>query len=105
MIRDESIKTLAAAMGPPNDMRRAASLLRSPLLGRRLDLGTAWDLAVAALPEGWMLGHVGLYANQTWGEGWSVHALSDGGREIDAKAGDLTDALAALAAALRERER
>lgn len=50
--RDESVRTLAEAMGPPNDITRARTILQSPKLSADLDLGTAWRLAVAALPEG-----------------------------------------------------
>lgn len=75
----------------------AASILAHPRLARVVALGLAWVRAEEALPEGWMLGHVGLYANQTWGEGWSVHALSDGGREEVATDPSLPTALIALA--------
>lgn len=75
-------------------------LAASPTLAADLEFAIAWRRVERALPEGWMLGHVGLYANQTWGSGWSVHALSDGGREEFSTSESPTAALLALAEAL-----
>ena len=110
MIRDESIKALAEAYGDDGDARwKAEWLLSDPTLARRLDLGTAWDDAVAALPAGWS-GPV-LYPNPL-NAGWHAEAFqdvtSDGSLDTfggaHANAPDPTDALVALTAALRERQ-
>ena len=82
---------------PASDRFDAAVILAHPRLARVMALGLAWVRAEEALPEGWMLGHVGLYANQTWGMGWYVHALSSGGLEVSSRDADLAAALDALA--------
>lgn len=116
--RDEATALLAAALHPSgwivitdtdtgeevtrfSTTETAESVLRaSPTLAADLEFAIAWRRVERALPEGWMLGHVGLYANQTWGSGWSVHALSDGGREEFSTSESPTAALLALAEAL-----
>ena len=55
-IRDEAVRVLAEALDPVGVLggkpEFAANIaMRHPTLARRLALGTAWDAAVAALPE------------------------------------------------------
>ena len=85
----------------------AEALAASPTLARRLDFATAWDEAVAALPEGWrmdMYRHPdgttvvrALFPQPERIEGWYTGA--------GAEASTPTDALIALTEALRERAR
>lgn len=118
-IRERSTAALAEALtgyggaSDPMDVtlvtQHARSILvASPTLARRLDLGTAWDEAVAALPEGWDI-------NVLWGttteDRWGAHAgpfpaVAGAYHDSETAGGDTpTEALVALAEALRERAR
>lgn len=115
VIRDESIRALAEARAmllgrPPNDRdaKVAEEYMNELTLARRLDLGTAWDMAVEALLEGWAI-------NMLWGttteDRWAAHAgpfpVVEGRYRESVTTGGATptEALVALAAALRERAR
>lgn len=79
-------------------------LSASPTLARRIALGTAWDAAVAALPEGWRMQAVYMAAESIDDERWCATAYGPEDLEwVDPKRGygptpEL--ALAALAAKL-----
>lgn len=87
---------------------RAADILAaSPTLARRLDLGTAWDEAVAALPE-WAGGPV--LCPDMFDSVWHASALdrriaSSQAVDVTANGPTPTEALVALAEALREDQR
>ena len=123
-IRDQSTRTLAEALAlglrgdptpgyrhtPRTDRQYEALadriLAASPTLARRLDLGTAWDDAVAALPEGYA-GPVlyprlsGLWHATAADTRFAVALRAD---DLNAEGPTPTDALVALTAALRERQ-
>lgn len=117
-IRDQSTRTLAEALAlglrgdptpgyrhtPRTDRQYEALadriLAASPTLARRLDLGTAWDEAVAALPEGsWLSLDFDAAGCKASAYPPSMVAMVKAGRGPTP-----TDALVALTAALRERQ-
>ena len=106
-IRDEAVKVLAEALEQSIGMLRrrpekaqevaAAILDASPTLARRLALGTAWDAAVAVLPEGWTM-KLDSSAPTYW---WAVARPDDDGRWLVTDGFPTPElALAALAAKL-----
>jgi len=80
----------------------AEALAASPTLARRLDFATAWDEAVAALPDGWLMRGV---AWESFNLKWSANAGPISYRGTTCYADDPTEALVALTEALREAQR
>lgn len=72
------------------------------IIARRLDFATAWDDAVAALPEVWSLNVTAMRGRPFVAEAWNVHTFTKAGEFF---ADTPTDALVALTEALRERAR
>lgn len=87
-LHDEAVKALAEALdysgtwdartnAPKRPTQLALDALReNPTLARRLRLGTALDLAVAALPEGWVLKELRLHDDVS---GWGAEAFNTTG--------------------------
>lgn len=105
-IRDEAVKVLAEAFDERADdfeqdpgVNARLMLDASPTFARRLALGTAWDAAVAALPEGMDGPNIIHYEDYTGARSWIAEAgVSPNGARVWADAPEL--ALAALAAKL-----
>lgn len=111
LVEDRSLRSLSNRVGRLNRVwyeRMAAELLAaSPTLAADLDLGTAWRMAQAALPEG----YAGPVLYPRLPDLWHATA-ADMRFAVALRADDLsatgptpTEALVALAAALRERAR
>ena len=113
MIRDESIRTLAEALHHYSGSVPAVAvgmaegiLVASPTLATDLDLGTAWRMAQAALPDGWVFKALTYWRDD---DSWQAQAMDRRMRNLDdfrhGSGPTPTEALVALAAALRERAR